>query len=46
MKISDDACSEGRCTLSLATTTVIDSVVPNYTLLYGLYLAYGTIYIY
>ena len=42
--MSDDACSEGRCTLSLATTTVIDSVISNYTLLYSLYLAHGTIY--
>jgi hypothetical protein len=43
-KISDDACSEGRCSLSLATTIVIDSVIPNYTLLYSLYLGHGTLY--
>jgi len=30
------------CTLSLATTTVIVSVISNYILLYSLYLAYGT----
>ena len=28
----------------IATTTVIDSVISNYTLLYSLYLAHGTIY--
>ena len=33
LKISDDACSEGHCTLSLATITVIESVILNYTLL-------------
>ena len=32
--ISDDTCSEGRFTLSLAITTVVDSVISNYTLLY------------
>jgi len=41
LKISDDACSEGRCT-SLATTSVIASVISNYTLLKSLYLAHGT----
>ena len=36
IRVEDVACSEGRCTLSLATTTVIDSVISNFTLLYTL----------
>ena len=43
MKIYDDVCSEGHCTLSLATTTVDRvSVTSNYTLLYSYHLAYST----
>ena len=44
LKMSDDSCSEGRCTLSLATTTVIDSVIHNYTLFYSLPCSRNNIY--